>query len=62
MESNDNEYRFPEPPKPLDVVKELLKICSEVISREVKNRETAKSDEDVVGEDCEAVMLQREGE
>ena len=57
-----NEYQFPEPPKPLDIVKKLLKIGSEIISREVKNREAAKSNEDVVREDSEAVMLQRKGE
>ena len=43
-------------------MKELLKICPEIISGEVKNREAAKSNEDVVREDCEAVMLQRKAE
>ena len=43
-------------------MKKLLKIGSEIISREVKNREAAKSNEDVVREDSEAVMLQRKGE
>ena len=56
-----NEYQFPESPKPLDIVKEFLKIGSQIIPREVKNCEAAESNKDVVWEDCEAVVFQGQG-
>ena len=47
-----------EGPQSLDVVEELLKVGSNGVGRQVKGHEVAQADEDVVGEDGEAVVGQ----